>query len=720
MLPFEVLTKRFDSVEKYQSELSALDAFLLLTTSRILPSWQDSQKKSALLQFGLWQFDAKSPSQRQRYVQLITWMLQHVGRDLFIQQLDIQCHWYEQWMAFYLQQQILSNTQLIEVAHTLDKRPVNDHQEALFLYIAQQSPCFDSVLMLAEYYAKQHDLDQALIHYQSLLKQHCAAKENYQRALYGLLSVLLKRNGQYNNQISDAEYALNILLKVAEEKFWDTQFDQLLKQALDQALLDSFKKGRLEVAGTLSSIGRGVSLFGKQVGTKLGGRESALPYSKVLVDAAPALLSGAEIENNLNRNIRLNHSLSKLLKQRMPDHEAAIAALGLSLGSLWTYSQIDSLVLNAISFSSSGMPNDFGDLQDIGEHTLHSAGAVTRLTGYVAEQQVALNLVREGHTVEVPDSATQPGWDLLVDGSPVQIKCTLDAQYVLHHFDKNPDIPVIVNHELAAQLGHHPLVTIDPHLSYSEIQDTTHSSLQHLDDFGSLDELLSIPLLSIAFAAHRHSGLLAGGQADVQQYGINVGTEVAVRTAGAVSGKLIGGAIGSLAGPVGTIIGAGVFAYVGGLAGGTGADALLREALCNQRDVVVKELVSFARWFNQHVVTARLQQMQAQHEKFKQKMTVPLQRQADFSEQPIYAQLMAVQHERLQRVQSLSDWLSKQLQDSEFYQSQAGWVALRESVKFFHVEMKVRVARLNDALERYQALLKPERAAKTTAVVVSL
>lgn len=718
MLQFEVLKKRFGSVERHQTELSILDAFLLLTTARIDQNWQASEKKSALKQFGNWQFVAKTPLQRQIYIQVIEWMLQHVSKDLFIQQLDHQFNWYEQWMQFYLHQQTLPKVQLIAVAKTLEQRRVSNHHEALLQYLAQQVPCFDIMVILAEFYVKQNCLDQALIDYQILLQQYCHAFENYQRALYGFVCALLRRNGQYSTAINDAEYALNILLKVAEGKVWNKEFTQLLIQAQDQALLDSLKHSRRKALGSISSIGRGVSLFGKKIGTTLGGKESALPYSKIVVDAAPVLLSGAEIEKNMNRNIRLNHSLSNLLKQRLPDHEAAIASLGLSLGSFWTYSQIDSRVLDAISFASSGTPDDFGDLQDIGDHTLHSAGAVTRLTGYVAEQQVALNLVREGHTVEVPDSATQPGWDLLVDGSPVQIKCTLDANYVLHHFDKNPDIAVIVNHELAAELGHHPLVTIDPHLSYAEIQQTTHSSLQHLDDFGSLHELLSIPLLSIAFAAHRHSGLLAGGQADVRQYGINVSTEVAIRTAGAVSGKLIGGAIGSLAGPVGTIIGAGVFAYIGGLAGGTGADALLREEICNQRDVLVKELLSFARWFNQQVVTARLQQMQAQHKKFKQKVTEQLQRQAAFSEQPIYAQLLAVQHEQMQRVQSLFDWLNTQLQDTEFYQAQAGWVALRESGKFFHADMKVKVARLNDALERYQAMFNPERAVGTAVVVV--
>jgi tetratricopeptide (TPR) repeat protein len=719
MLKYQLLEQRFQLLKQQQATLSIVDQFLLLTTVQINTDWVVEQKRLVLTQFKGWQFIANDPAQQRLYLELIEWMIINRVKDDFIQKLEQLHGWYEQWLDFYLSHKNLSKMHLLEIAQVLQQRPLHQSHQALFQTITQQAPGFESYVILSEFYFNKKDYDQALQSYQSLIRQYCPEPEQYKIALKGLLTTLLARRRKYNIDISDAEYALNILVALTEHHIWDNEFEQLLLSAREEVLIDPLKQGRVKETGTFSSIGRGVSLFGKTLGKKLGGRESSLPYSKEVIASAPALLTGLDIEKSLSNNTRLNHALTKLLKQKLPDHEAAITALGLTAGSLWTYSQIDDNVLNAISFASSDAPDSFADLQDIGEHTLESAGAITRLSGYVAEQQVALDLVREGHVVEVPATANQAGWDLLVDGNPVQVKCTMSANYVLEHLEKNPDIPVIVNRELAEQLGHHPLVIIDPNLSHADIQAITHDSLQHLDNFDSLEELLPIPLLSIAFAAHRNYGQFSAGRLDLQQYGKNIGKEVAVRTAGAVGGKLIGGAIGSVAGPVGIIVGAGIGAYVGGLAGGTGADALLREDLCNQRDQVARELIDFARWFNPHVVKPRLQHIQTQQQRLQQKIILPLQQQSHFSEQPMYAQLMAIQYENTQRVQSLYDWLNSQLKEPEFYQTQAGWVALRESSKFFHAGMKSRVARVNQALEKYQALLEPEKVVKTAIQVLS-
>lgn len=704
MLKFELLQSRFQAIQQHQPTL--LDAFLLLTTAQINPQWMDAQKYAALRQFSGWIFDI---SQSAFYLTLTDWLLAHVERDSLIQQIEQKQHWYEQWMMFKLQHQSLKQIQLIEIAKKLSQRQSSVYHLHLLQHIAQVAPCFDSLLILANFYLQQQNYDNALTSYQTLLQQYCPTLERYQATLLGLLRTLLARQKQYSPDISDVEYALNILLVITVHQIWNSEFAQLAQQANERVLAAPLKQGRAKETGTLASFGRGVSLFGKNIGKKLGGRESTLPYSKDVIESAPILLTGLEIEKSLNTNRQLNHAITQLLKQKLPQHEATITALGLTAGSLWTYSQIDPTVLDAITFASSGSPDTFQDIQDIGEQTLQSVGATTRLTGYVAEQQVAMNLIREGHTVAMPDTANQVGLDLLVDGVPMQVKCSMDADYVLQHFEKYPDIPVITNSELANQLGDHPLVMIDPNLSYSEIQNTTQQSLQHLNDFGAMEGLLAIPLLSIAFAAHRNYGDFSHGRVDIQQYGKNITKEVALRTAGAGTGKIIGATIGSVVGPVGTIVGAGVGAYLGGVAGGTGADVLLRKDVCQQRDVVVKELIAFARWFNTNIVKARIQQEEQRMRNFKQQFITPLQRGMHFSEQPIYAQFMAIQNESLKRTQDLSDWLDNQLKENEFYQAQAGWVALRESSKFFHQDMKRQIAKVNQALENYQALVNLEK-----------
>lgn len=49
-------------------------------------------------------------------------------------------------------------------------------------------------------------------------------------------------------------------------------------------------------------------------------------------------------------------------------------------------------------------------------------GAISNLKGYVAEQVVASQLVQQGHIVEFPATANEPGWDLMVDGIKFQIE----------------------------------------------------------------------------------------------------------------------------------------------------------------------------------------------------------------------------------------------------------------------------------------------------------
>mgnify|MGYP002712610942 CR=1 FL=1 len=716
MLKFELLQSRFQQVRQHQSQLSTLEAFLLLTTDPIELHWKESQQKTALKQFSGWQFEAKQAS---FYCGLIDWLIQHLSQDTFIQQLAQKQHWYEQWMMFYLHHQQLNQKQMLATAKIISQHQVSIYHVHLLQYIAQSVPCFDSIFILAEFYLQQRQYDHALRQYQLLIQKYCQSQNLYQAALIGLVKTLLARQKHFNINISDAEYAFNILATISRHQIWNSEFEQLLQQAREQVLIASLKQGRGKATSTLKDIGRGLNLFSKGLGKKLGGKESSLPYSKDVIASAAVLLTGLDIENSLNQP-RFNRTLQDLLKPKLSQHEAAITASGLSLGMLWTYSQIDTQVLDAISFASAGSPTAFSDLQDISEQALDSAGAITRLSGYIAEQQVALNLVRRGHHVEMPDTSNQVGWDLLVDGTPIQVKCSLDANYVLQHFEKYPDIPVITNAELAEQLGSHPLVMIDPNLSYTDIQNITHDSLQHLADFNSFSELSAIPLLAVAFAAHRHYGQWSSGRLNLQQYGQNIGTDVAIRSAGAVSGKVIGATLGSLFSPVGTIIGAGVGAYIGGLASGTGAEAILNKDLCLQRDVVVRELIAFAQWFNADVMKVRLAQLQQQQKDLKQKILVPLQRASHFSEQPIYAQLLATQYEHLHRTQSLYDWINTQLKDSEFYQAQAGWVALGESGKFFHQEMKTRVARINQALEQYERLAKPKHVTETTHHTLSL
>jgi hypothetical protein len=60
-------------------------------------------------------------------------------------------------------------------------------------------------------------------------------------------------------------------------------------------------------------------------------------------------------------------------------------------------------------------------------------GHLNQLQGYVFEQIAAHSLRESGAVVQLPDSSNNPGWDLLVNGEPVQAKCGLWSLCPLGH-----------------------------------------------------------------------------------------------------------------------------------------------------------------------------------------------------------------------------------------------------------------------------------------------
>ncbi|MGO7259074.1 hypothetical protein ACCT32_36650, partial [Rhizobium brockwellii] len=66
-----------------------------------------------------------------------------------------------------------------------------------------------------------------------------------------------------------------------------------------------------------------------------------------------------------------------------------------------------------------------------------------------SEQLVAARLTEIGHVVSFPDTSNNPGFDLLVDGMPFQVKCLMSLDGLREHFSKYPDMPVYANSELA-------------------------------------------------------------------------------------------------------------------------------------------------------------------------------------------------------------------------------------------------------------------------------
>jgi len=500
-----------------------------------------------------------------------------------------------------------------------------------------------------------------------------------------------------------AEAALHRLYQLRNEGLWSTiDHDELLVEAVEAAMPYDLRAGRAKNVGLIRTALRTLIAAGKGLGRRLGGGETVIPRSEALLESCPRLLRPGQVENYFIRCARIAADFDRSL-ERLDHLEAGVVAAGLTAGAVYTLSQIDTAVLDAIEFSYSDADESFwsqrqqaSQISDL-EADSHS-GAIQRLQGYVAEQQVALDLAREGHQVEFPESAGQPGWDLVVDGQVVQVKNTLNPQYVQEHLERYPDIPVVVNAEMGVHFQGHPSVWVDESLGYHDIASRTEESVAALDEFADFDDLASIPIIAVAFAAYRNYGDLAHGRVQTQQYAERVAIDAALRTAGGGVGASVGALFGAPLGPVGFVLGGLLGGVIGSIAGGTGGDTINRPVVCKARNRVVVELGDYGEWFNEVLLPPRIDEL---HCRDGWVAGWVHRIEAAGGAGPLQVGVHLASREAAQRAEDMRHWISVMLKKGDNGRSHAGWIALEQSGAFFHPELRTRVDRVRLALVEY-------------------
>ncbi|MDZ4312082.1 MAG: hypothetical protein U1A24_16160 [Cypionkella sp.] len=167
------------------------------------------------------------------------------------------------------------------------------------------------------------------------------------------------------------------------------------------------------------------------------------------------ILRGRQIERRLSGEIPSPASSAPgtwgipIKRAALPtDLDVGVVA-GLTAGDmLYHAAAIDPAVLKAADFSRL---LELDSPLDLAAHveSFAAAGAQIAVRGYTAEQLVMASLVEQGHIVELAASSTMPGYDLLVDGNAVQVKCGASLSLLHEHFSRYPDIPVIADADLA-------------------------------------------------------------------------------------------------------------------------------------------------------------------------------------------------------------------------------------------------------------------------------
>lgn len=184
-------------------------------------------------------------------------------------------------------------------------------------------------------------------------------------------------------------------------------------------------------------------------------------------------------------------------------------------------------------------------------------GAAVRLKGYMAEQVVAAKLQAAGHVVSFPGSASEPGWDLLIDGQRVQVKFHSDIDGIREHFEKY-DYPVIANTELMGQIPEEfaDQVYFVEGVSNELVTSVTDMSVEAGQALADPD----VPALAFAITAYRSARGLCEGELTGPQAVEQVLMDGTVRVGLAISGQWAGVGVGLLLfGPAGAwILGAGL------------------------------------------------------------------------------------------------------------------------------------------------------------------
>lgn len=231
---------------------------------------------------------------------------------------------------------------------------------------------------------------------------------------------------------------------------------------------------------------------------------------------------------------------------------------------IWSAAALDPDVLQAADFSrAADLDNPLAFAATA--HEFLNAGAAVSLRGYSAERLVINRLVADGHAVQLAKDSTTPGYDLFVDGFPVQVKCGTSLSILAEHFEKYPEIPVIADAALMAQAAASgqdwaSLVTTLPGFELAEIEERIAVTLDKAAELAEPDILaaaLSIGILRgglevargrisasdlpawlLLEGASRGALTMAGGQA---------GAWLGLITIGPAGALILGPAIGSAA-----------------------------------------------------------------------------------------------------------------------------------------------------------------------------
>ncbi|MBM7660384.1 putative membrane protein [Bacillus mesophilus] len=274
------------------------------------------------------------------------------------------------------------------------------------------------------------------------------------------------------------------------------------------------------------------------------------------------------------------------------------AVTTISVGEfIYDYVMINPTVVAGIDFARTEDLSNLFSLSQFASQvdTTVLTGDIAQIQGYVAEQMLAIELQAKGHDIEFPTTSNNPGWDILVDGQPFQVKNLASPDGVRDHLENYPDIPVYVNEELAKYFEGNPSVYVS-NISREEVLEATQSTLTHADDL--LD--FEIPLIALGVSSIYNVKRVWKDDVAINQAVFNVISDTSSRVVLGALGQKAGILVGTmLFGPAGGITGAMLGVFTGASQGGRLSTSVKRvfskkqeQAVINALDTLIQKVIS--------------------------------------------------------------------------------------------------------------------------------
>lgn len=287
---------------------------------------------------------------------------------------------------------------------------------------------------------------------------------------------------------------------------------------------------------------------------------SSIPSSTLATcDSSMEFLNQPIIQTSLHDRLQsiINKSYNEYSK------ETNFSVTSLTIGDLiYDMSRIDPLVIESVDFARKDDIADMFSFAYFSEKLdIESVGNISQLKGYVAERLVAQQLQSQGYEVEFPELSNQPGYDLLVNNEPFQVKCGESESLVNTHFEKYPDIPVLVNEELGQFFINNDKVFPIEGVRNDEITQLTIDNLENASEIIDYE----IPLITIAIVSGKNIFSVFQNKIDIENAIGKTVEESTTRIVGGLTGSqlfMLGGMIWM---PAAAVVGGAVGAVLGSI-----------------------------------------------------------------------------------------------------------------------------------------------------------